>query len=173
MSRPAGWPEWLLAVACATLAAHTLSVVKQSQTLQSGLYFYTQAAPVGPVRAGALAVDASAIALTALWIARPGWGAWIGRGLAAVSCAGIALSWYELGLAFKTVGSATFSLGGLPMLPLANLGIAGSSVFLAYLVARFALRSGRSLGGVVALIAVALFFAQWAAWEAVLRAQGR
>jgi hypothetical protein len=151
------------------MAAHTLSVAKQSQALQSGLYYYSQSPHVPAVRGIAIAVDLAVLSSVTAWVARPAWGPRIRPALLALALLGAAGCWYEVVQAERFLHSASVRLPAMPVIPLANLGLAGSQAFLTYATVTLARRAGSRLSGAALLLSVGLGVAQWLAWEALSR----
>lgn len=87
-----------------------------------------------------------------------------------ICCLGAAAGWSEAVLAARFVSGSRFVLEGLPVLPLSGYGLLGSQAFLTYMLASVVRRGGaKPPFGLVLMWAVGLLFAQWLAWDSVLR----
>lgn len=172
MTRASGWPDWLFAAGCTAMAAHTLSIAKQSEAMQSGLYFYSQSAHVPAARGLALAIDSAVLAAVCVWVAKPGWSAWIRPLLPALAALGAASCWFEVIQAERFLRLGDVRLPAMPAVPMANLGLVGSQAFLTYILVVLARRTGRRLSCAAMLLAVGLGVAQWLAWESISRLPG-
>lgn len=170
VGRKATWPEFFLALASAVMIGHNLSLSRMAGQAQSAMFFYARNPWVGPMNLGSTLLCAMVCLIVGAWLVQPGRSRLWGPSLLVICCLGAAAGWSEAVLAARFVSGSRFVLEGLPVLPLSGYGLLGSQAFLTYMLASVVRRGGaKPPFGLVLMWAVGLLFAQWLAWDSVLR----
>lgn len=166
---PGAW-EWLAGLSATVLLGYQSTLLQSAMRAQTGFRYYVEDHHTVWMHQGAQAINASILLLALCGFFARSWLPTLRRLMYAAMGAGAALVWWELVNLSRLPPTATYAFDQLPYIPVNNLGVLGSQVFLTMLLAAVRLRGVPALQafGIKAALVLGLFFAQLALWETFL-----
>lgn len=168
-SAPGAW-EWIGGFMGTLLFGYQSTLLQSAARPHSGFRYYVEEHHTLWIHQFALVLNASIVLLALSGFYARAWLPQLRLGMRSAMGLGVFLIGFELVNLSRMPATATYAFGQLPYIPVNNLGLLGSQLYLTMLLAALPLRGVPALQafGIKAALAIGLFLAQNMVWEMFL-----